>query len=80
MRAAGASQLWTLPLWSVAEGDLKKGDDHYLLSCRNQLLVVQPLILPLPGAEQPAGLSGGRKRRSCCRDLATVAPLYPWNI
>lgn len=67
-----------LPFWSLTE-EGERVPDHYLLSLLNQLPVAQPPILPVPGAAQPAGLSGETKERSCCRHLATIAHLYPYN-
>lgn len=62
VRAARARQPWALSgVWQ--KGVKRQGGDHYLLSCRNQLLVAQPLTLPLPEAAQPAWLSGAGEEK-----------------
>lgn len=64
------------PFWSMAEGG-EKVSDHYLLSCRNQLLVAQSLTLPLPEAAQPAWLSGEGKEKEVARTLPLLLTCTP---
>ena len=79
MKAARVSRPRALPLGSMTEGG-GKASGHYLPSCGQCLLVARRPILPPPGAAQPAGLSAVERKRSCCKDLATITHLHPWNI